>query len=182
MAERFWSDGYEATGIADLVDATGVGRASLYGAFGSKRAMLLAAVDHYLLNRLEPMMEAVEAGGLDAAKSIFETLLEVRTSMPERAQLGCLAVNSSIELASADEAIADLGSRLRDRHRQAFRVALTAAAEQGEIEGPIDQKVDIVAMLVLGMFVVIRSAAPLEEVQRMTNAAIAVVESWRVVE
>jgi hypothetical protein len=34
IAKTFWAGGYEATGISELVDATGVGRQSLYGAFG----------------------------------------------------------------------------------------------------------------------------------------------------
>ncbi|MCZ9342618.1 TetR/AcrR family transcriptional regulator, partial [Streptomyces sp. TRM76130] len=35
--ELFWSRGYGATSIQDLVDALGVERGSLYGAFGDKR-------------------------------------------------------------------------------------------------------------------------------------------------
>ena len=38
----FWCKGYEATSIADLVEATGVQRGSLYAAFGSKQLTTLA--------------------------------------------------------------------------------------------------------------------------------------------
>ena len=43
----FWSRGCEATSIDDLVQATGIGRGSLYGTFGDKRQLFLAALDHY---------------------------------------------------------------------------------------------------------------------------------------
>src|SRR5690348_16575655 len=43
----FWSRGYEATSIDDLVQATRIGRGSLYGTFGDKRQLFLAALDHY---------------------------------------------------------------------------------------------------------------------------------------
>src|SRR6202011_688874 len=43
----FWTRGYEATSIDDLVQATGIGRGSLYGTFGDKRQLFLAALDHY---------------------------------------------------------------------------------------------------------------------------------------
>jgi TetR/AcrR family transcriptional repressor of nem operon len=33
----FWTRRYEATSIDDLVEATGIGRGSLYGTFGDKR-------------------------------------------------------------------------------------------------------------------------------------------------
>ena len=180
IAEQFWAGGYEATGIADLVEATGVGRASLYGAFGSKHDMLLKAIDFYLVERIEKMVEPVEAGGLDAASSIFRQFAFIRETMPERAQMGCLMVNASVELSSSDPEVAALAERFRDRHRRAFRTALTQAVEDGEIVGPIEDRVDIATMLVLGLFVAIRGAAPLEEVKRLSDAAASVVESWRV--
>lgn len=46
--ELFWSRGYEATSIQDLVDVTGLGRASLYGAFGDKEAIFQRVLEHYL--------------------------------------------------------------------------------------------------------------------------------------
>lgn len=52
IALKFWADGYEATGISELVETTGVGRASLYAAFGSKREMLDASIDWYLRTAL----------------------------------------------------------------------------------------------------------------------------------
>lgn len=45
--ELFWSRGYGATSIHDLVGALGVERGSLYGAFGDKRRFYLEAVRLY---------------------------------------------------------------------------------------------------------------------------------------
>ena len=41
----FWTRGYEATSMQDLVAATGVNRASLYATYGDKRALFTAAVE-----------------------------------------------------------------------------------------------------------------------------------------
>ena len=35
----FWAQGYEATSIKDLIERTGLTAASLYNAYGDKRAM-----------------------------------------------------------------------------------------------------------------------------------------------
>jgi len=43
----FWERGYDATSVDDLVAATGLGRASLYGAFGDKEQFFRRVVDHY---------------------------------------------------------------------------------------------------------------------------------------
>ncbi|MGC2787400.1 MAG: helix-turn-helix domain-containing protein [Roseiarcus sp.] len=40
--------GYEATSVRDLVAQTGISAASLYNAFGDKRALYQKALDHYV--------------------------------------------------------------------------------------------------------------------------------------
>ena len=179
IAEKFWARGYEATGIADLVEATGVGRASLYGAFGSKREMLSQAIDWYMEEWIEKMVASVETGGLDGAESIFRQFAVIRATDPGRAMMGCLVVNTSVELAMSDPEIAKLAARYRARHRRAFEIALTKAVENGEIIGPIEDKVDVATMLLLGMFVTIRGGATSEEVTGLADSAVGVLESWR---
>jgi TetR/AcrR family transcriptional regulator, transcriptional repressor for nem operon len=42
----FWSRGYQASLIQDLIEATGINRGSLYATFGDKKRLSLAALDH----------------------------------------------------------------------------------------------------------------------------------------
>ena len=43
----FWSRGYEATSLSELVAAMGITPPSLYSAFGDKKRLFLEAVDRY---------------------------------------------------------------------------------------------------------------------------------------
>ena len=45
--EVFWSRGYEATSVGDLVEHMGINRQSLYDTFGDKHSLYLAALDRY---------------------------------------------------------------------------------------------------------------------------------------
>ena len=45
--DEFWSCGYAATSIDDVVAVTGLGKGSLYGAFGDKHALFLRVFDDY---------------------------------------------------------------------------------------------------------------------------------------
>src|SRR4029077_15778222 len=44
---QFWTHGYAATSLDDLVAVTGLGRGSLYRAFGDKHALFMRALDQY---------------------------------------------------------------------------------------------------------------------------------------
>src|SRR5260221_6856216 len=43
----FWAKGYDGATIDDLVEAMGIGRPSLYGAFGDKEALFARCLEHY---------------------------------------------------------------------------------------------------------------------------------------
>ena len=45
--ELFWDRGYEGTSLADLEAHLGLGRQSLYNAFGDKHTLFLKALDRY---------------------------------------------------------------------------------------------------------------------------------------
>ena len=45
---RFWADGFAATSVRGLGDAMGLGQASVYKAFGDKRALFTQCLDRYL--------------------------------------------------------------------------------------------------------------------------------------
>ena len=181
ISEQFWADGYEATSITDLEEATGLARASLYAAFGAKQNMLHQAIDFYLAGRIETVASAVDNGGLDAVAGWFERFATVREHKPERAAMGCLMVNSMVELGSVDPEVVARGERYLVRIRRAFSSALTMAVENGDMEGPVEEKADLASMLLMGLFVSIKGGADLEEIQRLSKVAVGVVDSWRLV-
>ena len=43
----FWAKGYQGASLDDLLAAMGIGRGSLYKAFGDKRSLYLAALQRY---------------------------------------------------------------------------------------------------------------------------------------
>ena len=68
--DEFWNRGYAATSVDDLTAATGLGKGSLYGAFGDKHSIYLRALDDYITSSLAD----VRAGLRDPAYSAYERL------------------------------------------------------------------------------------------------------------
>jgi TetR/AcrR family transcriptional repressor of nem operon len=66
--DKFWQCGYEATSVRDLAEEMDIAGASLYNAFGDKRALYERAMNRYLeqtfrerIRRLEPSLPPKEA-------------------------------------------------------------------------------------------------------------------------
>src|SRR5215472_5195084 len=51
----FWSRGYHATALPDLLRATKLSHGSLYAAFGDKHSLFLRALDRYIADALTRM-------------------------------------------------------------------------------------------------------------------------------
>jgi TetR/AcrR family transcriptional repressor of nem operon len=69
----FWDKGYEATSIQDLVNATGVNRASLYQSFGGKRELFQKALERFQ-SADEQSFTCLSAGaapGLEKIRRVF---------------------------------------------------------------------------------------------------------------
>ncbi len=180
ICDQFWSDGYEATGIADLESATGLARARLYSAFGSKQGMLYEAIDFYLDTRIDVIFRQVDNSGIDGVASFFRRFAMMNAENPELSKMGCLVVNSMIEFGRSDPEVAVRSERYRERVRGAFRSALAREAEDGGLKGDLESLTELAFMMLMGLYVTVKGGAPLEEIERLCGIAIEVVESWRV--
>ncbi len=92
----FWERGYEATSIDDLLKATGINRGSLYGTFGDKRRLFLAALDRYMEKVGSPLFSDLTRGNpRDAIKRMFASI--IKRNSDGKSPAGCLITNSAVE-------------------------------------------------------------------------------------
>src|SRR3546814_20726698 len=68
----FWAKGYECASIADLTEAMGITKPSLYAAFGNKEALFNKALDLYEREKLDYMQAALAA---PTARGVAERLM-----------------------------------------------------------------------------------------------------------
>ncbi len=132
----FWSAGYEATSTQDLCEATGLGRSSIYNTFTSKHDLFEKALRRYMRSKNAPTFELLE-GDLpvrEKVRALLWNTVETDTDDP----LGCLVVNSVIELAPRDPEIAALLRRDQERRLEALRVAFEEGMRAGEIDAGKD--------------------------------------------
>ncbi|TCR79616.1 TetR/AcrR family transcriptional regulator [Rhizobium sp. BK376] len=100
--EQFWERGYEATSIRDLAQAMGLTTASVYNAFGDKRAVYRRALDFYIERSFGDRVGRFESKPpLPAVKAFFDEIIE--RSLGDVKRKGCMLVNSALEVAPHDE-------------------------------------------------------------------------------
>ncbi|MEE8351050.1 MAG: TetR/AcrR family transcriptional regulator [Rhodospirillales bacterium] len=104
----FWSRGYEATSLSDLLSAMELSKSSFYDTFGSKHDVFLATIEHY-----KKTISAQISGiaDLDApARKLIEGMFEKAASrMTEKGgQRGCYLNNCAVDVSLRDPEAAKL--------------------------------------------------------------------------
>jgi len=101
--EVFWQRGYQATSVQDLVEATGLQRGSLYGAFGDKHGLFVAALDAYMELALRRFQQFVSEADdpVDGIRD-FVRRAGIDCKDPALGDRGCLVANTCSELVADD--------------------------------------------------------------------------------
>ncbi|AOP50038.1 TetR/AcrR family transcriptional regulator [Streptomyces lydicus] len=174
--EAFWAAGYEATSTQDLCDATGLGRSSIYNTFKSKHDLFERSLARYM-ERRNGELAALLAGELPARQKIRALLQRVidEECAEDADGRGCLVVNSCIEVAAHDPAVAaslerDYGVRL-----EALRTVIESGRRAGDLTR--DRDAGTLAHLVIatigGLRVSARAGVDRAALEAVADAALA---------
>jgi AcrR family transcriptional regulator len=113
----FWSRGFEATSVKDLLGKTGITAVSLYNAFGDKRALFRTALDHYVEAGIgERIRRCENLPPREAIAAFFDEIL--KRSLSDRERKGCMLVNAALEVAPHDGEFRKIVARRAQSHRE----------------------------------------------------------------
>lgn len=165
-----WQQGYDATSIDDLVEATGLSPSSLYGTFRSKRGLFHAALaryDHDMDAVLGPLANGT--GGIDDIVGFLDRVRPIMLASPSP---GCFMVNTTTEMAPRDPEIAGRTRRYQERIRGSLHAALVRAAKSHEVPGStVDDRARVIQAGLFGALVAARG--------RSSGAALAALDALR---
>jgi TetR/AcrR family transcriptional repressor of nem operon len=145
----FWIKGYEATGITDLEEATGLGRQSLYGAFGDKRALFARVVDFYFDHVLKPgIVDLLDAPG--SARANLERLFDAWQAAATSPDFnGCLIGNCQNAVRHDEPEVADMLRRKLKLFEDAFTRTLRRAQHAREVSAEMDVRATARSLLAI---------------------------------
>ncbi|MEM9081051.1 MAG: TetR/AcrR family transcriptional regulator [Verrucomicrobiota bacterium] len=147
--EVFWTKGYEATSLTDLLGAMGLGRQSFYSEFGSKRELFLLAVRNYAENETAAMISLIRGGetALEGIRSFFEEAMQAHFSQARR---GCFLTNSIAILSKSDGDFRECLESCVGGLREAFVERVEEGIESGEFAQDIDSEAMGMLFFVIG--------------------------------
>ncbi len=134
--QRFWAAGYAATSVRDLGDAMGLGQASVYNAFGDKRALFTQCLDRYLDANMRARIARVEK--TLPPRQAIETFLTEIVERSLESRLGCLLANAALEVAPHDPDIAAVVAERMGELEAFFRRCVVAGQSDGSISPDVD--------------------------------------------
>jgi AcrR family transcriptional regulator len=170
----FWSKGYEGASLADLTEAMGITKPSLYAAFGNKEALFHKALDLYEAEKLDYTREALlQPTARAVAEYYMRGALDAQTSSCD--PKGCMGVINSVACGAEAESIkADVLAR-----RASSQALLVERFEQAQRDGDLPAHVDPAGLtsylyaLLQGMAIQAGSGATREELTRLIDTSMA---------
>lgn len=142
----FWQRGYTGTSVQDLVDATGLGRSSLYNAFGSKRELYEEALRRYQELRAAEMALLFEEGSYkERVRRLLMTYVE--EELQDDQGLGCMITKAAVEFSGRDEQIGLMVMQNLHSLEMSLYALFNQAQQRGEMAA--DKDVRALARFVL---------------------------------
>lgn len=138
----FLDRGFSATSMSDLVAATGMNRAGLYAAFGSKHQLYITALQRYR-DDTEPELRAIarratarEAADDDPADAL-RAVAEILDVVVRHSKEGGFVVRAAVELADDPATMRRVQDAWTDLERDLAAI-LARAVERGELDPAAD--------------------------------------------
>jgi AcrR family transcriptional regulator len=171
----FWRKGYEGASMADLTEAMGITKPSLYAAFGNKEDLFRKALDRYVDGPGGYFRTGLEKS---TAREVVEHILyESVDAVTDPKNPGCLAVQGALCCGDAAETIKQELMARRSKGEGDLRVRFTRAIAEGDLPDTADagDLARYISAILQGMAVQAAGGAPREQLRKLADMAM---RSW----
>ena len=164
----FWAKGFTSTSTEDLLGAMGIGRQSLYNAFGDKRMLYLEALECYQRTSTAGHLQRLKAP-VSPLAGVEALLLGLIAQDDGERAMGCMGVGAVSEFGAGDPALAELRARVGPVLFAGLVDRLREGQAQGEIVPAMnaEEAARFVQMTMTGLQLAARSGASAEALRSL---------------
>jgi AcrR family transcriptional regulator len=133
----FWEKGYEGSTLADLTEAMGINRSSMYATFGDKEALFRLAIARYAEGPAAYVREALQQPVVRAVvEALLRGALELLTD-PSHPR-GCLSVQGALACGSQAEPMKQAMIEWRKQGESDIQKRFQRARREGDLAKDVD--------------------------------------------
>ena len=132
--EVFSANGYAATTLDALVKATGLGKQSIYNAFGGKRELFLRALSENAAEAVGAVAQALSRGDSSPLEKIRAQMLKLAIVFSNPTARTSLATRAMVELGHEDEPIAESSRKALARLATIYERCILEGQAGGQID------------------------------------------------
>lgn len=172
--QLFWSQGYEATSLSQLLSTMGLSKSSFYQTFESKRALFEQCLTRYE----DILVSTMRAGLADAPNSlafIAAALTDIATETRDPlGRRGCLMANTAAEFAQNDPQLARCVKAGFAASRDVFADAIVSAQADGSIRSKASPQTlaDYLVTTVMGLKTQVKAGASAKQIENIAQVAV----------
>lgn len=133
----FWTKGYTATSLEEVLSAMGIGSGSFYNAFkGGKKELFSKAIQQRreAFNEFKEALQQSDAP-IDLIKDFFRS---IATADKQTHLQGCLIVNTVVEMAALDKDLEKEAVTILKEVEQLYTNAIRQAQKNGTLKNQTD--------------------------------------------
>ncbi|PCJ90564.1 MAG: hypothetical protein COA46_10375 [Porticoccaceae bacterium] len=136
--QQFWSTGYEATSLQDLLQSMSLSKSSLYQTFGNKHELFIRCLGYYQQTMVDELNIKL-ANSISSRQFLYDFLDDViseskNSSSNNGIKKGCFLVNTANELCQRDTSIAEAVATGTANVAKVFRRAIEQGKKPQEID------------------------------------------------
>ncbi|MDG2089554.1 MAG: TetR/AcrR family transcriptional regulator [Gammaproteobacteria bacterium] len=158
--QQFWQEGYEASSVQKLLDATGINRGTLYNSFGDKDTFFILCVDRYN-KKLKENIGASLSNSKLLANAAIEAYIKnaIHLAPTKQRMMGCLLVNSVCESINLNKDLQKLIRKSLSTVQKSFlrRTRELAKAKQLKRGLKAEQAAEVLMNLLQGLYLSARN-------------------------
>lgn len=169
----FWEQGYEGASLADLTEAMGISRKSMYAAYGNKEDLFRLALQRYTEGPGAYILDALRAS---TAREVATSFLDgsVRANTRPGFPAGCLGVQGALAVGATGQVAHDTLAAWRALGQEHLRERFQRAVDEGDL--PADAEPELLARYLMtianGLAVQAAGGATREDLRRVAEVAL----------
>jgi len=150
----FMKKGYDSTSLADLIEATGINKGSLYNAFKGKQDLFTQALVRYDTQARSAYLSELEA--MDDPKVAIERFFRdlIASSADDPEKRGCFIVNTAGDIGGHSDEVKRIVVNSMKHVEAFFRRCIEVGQARGDIPASVEPQAT--AKTLFGLMVAIR--------------------------